>query len=290
MQCTQPAIAAHSIQNSTVLEHLARNGHVVTFKRRATKDDYQVDLGLVGRDQATTFTGLCEKHDCSLFRPIETRPITSDDPEQLFLLSYRAVLREAHVTMEGAMRAQLFYQERIRLSLDPSGPCPAGDEATKRIIIGLATNEYKQGFDRAYLASDFSHVTHTTITFNDQPPTLAASALFSIDEHQSRRGDVLRVALTIVPLARDRTLVLFSYLSADASLARHCLDWVFNASGQTQKYQVSRLLLNSCDNFVLAPDYVDAWPAEKREGITTYFKNTIFENRLEHESAHYYLF
>ena len=67
----------------------------------------------VGRNHATTFTGLCGNHDHELFRTIEKNPLQISDSQHLFLLSYRAVLMEAHATRKAMIDVQLWYQ-RLR--------------------------------------------------------------------------------------------------------------------------------------------------------------------------------
>jgi hypothetical protein len=71
-QCSERAIRAHSVQNSHVLDQLARDGHVVGLTPSVTlAEGPKIDFALVGRNQATTFTGLCSRHDDLIFAPIE---------------------------------------------------------------------------------------------------------------------------------------------------------------------------------------------------------------------------
>ena len=93
--CKRPAIRAHAVQNSRVLDLLAREGHVVVASHRMeVARGIVVDLTQVSRNKATTFTGLCEEHDRDLFAPIERAPIDLADVRHLFLLAYRAALFE----------------------------------------------------------------------------------------------------------------------------------------------------------------------------------------------------
>lgn len=73
----------------------------------------------MGRNNATTFTGLCADHDADLFRPIDTNEIDLSSDEHLFLLSYRAVLKEAYMTRKSAIDTQLTYQRGIEGGLLP---------------------------------------------------------------------------------------------------------------------------------------------------------------------------
>jgi hypothetical protein len=250
----------------------------------------KIELVSIGRNQATTFAGLCARHDDLLFAPIEKKELRIDDEEHRFLLAYRAAFRELHATMEGAIKLQGGYLERVRRGLDPSDePSPAGMAAVQRMVVSWETYCYKSLLDRAYEKRDFSILAHDVIVVDVVRPTLAACALFSID-YVHVRDDVLRVHLNVLPIEHTKTVVMFSYLQSDAHPARAFLDRILRSHGHYQKYEVSRLVLNSCENFVLSPGYVDMWPVEKKDVVTTYFIHTLMKNDLAHESPHLYLF
>ena len=105
--CSFAAIRAHSIQNTRVLDRLCSKGHVIMPKRQNPSDG-RVDIVAfesIGRHRATTFTGLCGKHDRLIFEPIDKSPIDIRNGEHLFLVAYRSVLRELHATLSGAARS-----------------------------------------------------------------------------------------------------------------------------------------------------------------------------------------
>lgn len=119
-QCTNTPVKAHSIQNARIIDRIAENGHVVTISAvfHPTSPPFP-HFRRVGRNKATTFEGLCAKHDREIFRRIDTEPIDTGDAEQLFLLAYRAATRELHTTMAVAYRAQASYKEAVGLGLSP---------------------------------------------------------------------------------------------------------------------------------------------------------------------------
>ena len=87
------------MQNSGVLDLLVDKGHVIMPRLDFRKTEPpQFVFEEVGRNQATTFTGLCGEHDQLLFAPIDTKPLDPTDQEQLFLLAYRSLLKEVHAT------------------------------------------------------------------------------------------------------------------------------------------------------------------------------------------------
>jgi hypothetical protein len=130
MQCDQPAIRAHSIQNRRTIALLAENDHVIAWQPRFSEDGPDIGLRRIGRNEASTFTGFCSQHDSSLFRPLDTKPLDVDDREQLFLLAYRAITCELHSIMLGAVKYQTIYKSRVERGTDtPDGSSPAGQKA-----------------------------------------------------------------------------------------------------------------------------------------------------------------
>ena len=289
--CPNPTIRAHSVQNAQVLDLLAVNGHLVApTVRMDGRSGVSLEFARIGRNRATTFAGLCADHDRDLFLRIETAPIDPEDPEHAFLLSYRAVLYELHATCAAATMLQLGYQKRVNLGLDPrEQPSQAGMYATERMIVSYETFMYKLAFDAAYAKRDFSCLSHDLVPLSVARPTIAASALFSMD-HLQRGDDTVRATLTVLPLAKDRTVALFSYLNEDAELARSELANILTAKEGEVLRPLSVRLLNNCQNFVVAPDYFAGWSPEKLASITTFFTQTLMHDDLDNPSPHLQLF
>src|SRR5262245_12219983 len=91
--CDSGVIRAHSVQNAVVLDQLAEAGHVLTFL--PTEEGSALEL--VGRNEATTFTGFCGKHDREVFHCIDFKSLdefSESSTKQLALFSLRAVARE----------------------------------------------------------------------------------------------------------------------------------------------------------------------------------------------------
>jgi len=113
-KCEQEAIRAHSIPSGTVLGRLTREGHVVMPQMKLkVPPPAEIEFKRVGRNKATTFSGLCAQHDNYIFHPIDDRLPDLAGQSHLFLLAYRAVLREYHVVLQNALRFQSTYQKRV---------------------------------------------------------------------------------------------------------------------------------------------------------------------------------
>jgi len=291
MTCEGKAIRAHSIQNSTVLDLLCRDGHVKALTKRVNWElGPQISFEDVGRNKASTFTGFCAQHDADIFRPIDTAPLDVADPEQLFLLAYRAVAREAQASYDAACKIQSAYQKRVEHGLDdPNAPSPAGMLATQQMIRAYMLYRYKIQYDFALHVKKFEAVRHRIFTLTVARPTIAVSALFSLDNVQVN-DEWVDVAMTIIPLASTQTVAIFSYVPDHEAVVTTELQRLFLAQGHYQKYELSKLILNYCENFVIAPDHFDTWSNEKVEAIRAYFLATLTKGNMAFEEERLYLF
>jgi hypothetical protein len=213
-----------------------------------------------------------------LFSPIEVGLIDPANPEHAFLLAYRAVLYELHASSAAAWQLQTAYSKRVELGLDRGDqPSEAGLWATHRIVVAFETYQYKLRFDAGYLSRDFSLLSHDIIRVPVARPSIASSALFSLD-HLERAGESVRVCITVLPITAQETVALLSYLNDDASLARAELAPLLEKSGTRQAFELSRRLLNNCENFVISPEYVASWTERKRRAVTEYFVRTLLHD------------
>lgn len=96
--CGKPPIASHSVQRGVALATIADSSqHVIAFPARLTLDEPKATAKKLGINKASTFVALCGDHDTSIFRPIDTGALSHPTEEQLFLFSYRSMLKELHV-------------------------------------------------------------------------------------------------------------------------------------------------------------------------------------------------
>lgn len=97
LECKKNGIKAHSVQNSFVFDILSDNGHLIAIKNHKDENHKPiVKWDKIGRNLASTFTGLCKEHNNDLFKAIDINPVDVDNPQHLFLLAYRSVFKELH--------------------------------------------------------------------------------------------------------------------------------------------------------------------------------------------------
>ena len=289
-ECTEPAIRAHSIPSGTVLEMLcSRDGHVVMPQvRLRIPPPAEICFQRVGRNNASTFTGLCRTHDNNIFRPIDDSFPDHENAEHLFLLAYRAVLREYHVVLQNAIRFQSTYQKSVESSLSPEHePSNLGMIAISHRLNAYEMHVYKTLFDRAYLGQDSSALEHRVIQFANQAPTFAVSSLFSLDDVDA--PDTPRVALTVYP-RESGVVAVISATQTDSPFVFHLFRRLFDTSLDHQKYLLSKIVLHCCDNIVISPDFYDHLPDDTKEAMISFYTKTIIKNAWDHEDPRLFLF
>ncbi|MMZ49033.1 hypothetical protein D1872_107190 [compost metagenome] len=89
--CNKTTSNAHSIQNNRFLDKIANNnGEVMCIDFGKLGLYGNLKLQKVGRKKASIFTGFCNYHDSSIFKPIEESEYEINNKEQEFLFAYRA--------------------------------------------------------------------------------------------------------------------------------------------------------------------------------------------------------
>lgn len=287
--CDQKAIQSHSIPVSTILQKLSKDGHVIMPKSKLKyPPPVEIDLKSIGINKATTFSGLCSDHDREIFRPIDIDLPDLSDPLHLFLLAYRSVLREYHVCLQNGLRFQSTYIKRTEVGISPKNePDNFGMFATAHLINAYECYEYKRQFDKYFLQHDWSKLKHFVIILKNQPATIAVSSLFSLDEIIA--PDTPRVILNVYP-SDNNVIVLFSTIKSDEPFVSKYLRRILTSSGYYQKYLLSKLILQSCDNFVLSPEYFESFSQERKNVVCNYFINTMTKNDEKYENKLLYLF
>jgi hypothetical protein len=178
--CSGEAISAHTIQRNGGLSAIAELGHVISVKS-AFEDLHKNAGGFVPRKvgvrSASTFTGFCNRHDTTMFRPVEAgeKRLTS---ENCFLLSFRALAYEL-IIKQAAI-------ESLPLMRDNDKGHPFEDQvAIQEWLNAIAAGyrlslaeleRWKHLYDAIYLSRDLSVHNSCAIAFDGVLPVVACGA------------------------------------------------------------------------------------------------------------------
>lgn len=275
MACENRAIRAHSIQNRNVLDLIATDDHVVMLREIFSKQKVDIDFKSVGRNEASTFTGLCSLHDTELFAPIDTKLLDFENREQLFLLAYRSVCRELHTEIEKSIKFQSVYKSSVEQGRDTGDNSNfAGTVAVDFMEMAHQTYLYRaENFDLHILENNFDTIKHDIIEISHLKPILAVSSLFACNEVKNE-DDIVRCVLNVFPINCNRSVAIFSYNELDQKKSRTSLQRVFESSGTYQTYELSKLILSRSENFIISPAHFNTWSLNKISCIRAAFLNS----------------
>jgi len=125
------------------------------------------------------------------------------------------------------------------------------------------------------VSKQWDDVRHKHFVLNSQRPTIAASSVFPPDVIIDITKFPTDVAVNIFPVM-DKTHIVFSYLGANESQAQRLFGHLDFANKYFLRYEISKLILHRCENFVLSPHVFNTFSGRQREII----KNFIIQGQL----------
>ena len=300
--CFGKPIDSHTIQKARVLESIAEEGHVLTFKidvasmlksamdGTAFFDDPMLAhiLAMVaggateprslGWRQASVFPGFCKPHDHDTFAPIEEEPLTFDD-RQCFLLAYRAACME--VWEKGAAL-------KLKLSASPTLGIEQDDEgSTTYNELGLEEHaRTKAEFDSRLMTGNFRDI--RALVFNlDVNPGVATSGFFAPeisfqDEALQNLADVetplQHVAFCLLPGTADCSYAFFGWLDGSPAVERFAAS-ILELDERERPDALLRLAFESFENTFMSPSWWDALNEEQQMWVRLRSSTGGFEVR-----------
>jgi hypothetical protein len=258
MTCSSAPIKAHAIQNSRALEVLAEDGHVVMVKPEIKGEEFGLPFKRVGRNLATTFTGMCLEHDTLLFRAIDTNEIDPTNAEHSFLVAYRAVLKGLHAALAVGQMMQMF--------------------------------EFSQCFHQAYKTTAWDSIVHVTLCIPTLSPALAASGVcLPVEAQTLKRKNRPFLVFSIFP-QNNSHFVQFSWLPEVDVVMRLVTKDIITASGDRQLHLLSKFILKYTETFTLKPSVYESFSRPQVDQITKYFLANAAGGRKDWDDPKLYLF
>jgi hypothetical protein len=289
-KCKNRPIRAHSVQNQRVLDLLCETGKVVMPKLEVGfEQPPNIVFRKIGRKNATTFTGLCGKHDHAMFKPIETSPIDINKAEHLFLLAYRAVLKETHSVRKAAVDLQLSYLKGTERGLFPKDELSTpGMLAVEQMMAAYLVESEKVEMDAAYLTRTWDRVSHEVAEIAGRP-TIAVNSMFTTGIYSEITDAPAFVMLNVFP-RNETTVVVFSYLKEHRLQAHQAFGHIWAASGHYNYYLLSKLILMKCENLVMSPSFYESLPEQQIEVIAYFFMRNSCGHTFDYDDPRLFLF
>lgn len=193
--CSRP-IGSHSISRSW-LEQISENGHVQYLRLNAqnlSREPLKIVDASVGIREASVFQGFCSDHDSELFSVFERQPFTGT-PEQLHLLAYRSVCREACIKYQ-------ITGSRLKQGMVEKEPTPHGVRTVQEVFWTVELLAMKQELEDALGTSTLDVLSHYVIRFGKTPQMLVSTNFIPLvtatgRKLESRPDD--RLTLNVIP-------------------------------------------------------------------------------------------
>ncbi len=279
--CNSVPIKAHSIQNSRVLDLISHNGHVIMPKERIEQKGkaFALNFGEVGRNDASTFNGLCEKHDKELFSPIDDLEIELNNYQQLFLLAYRSVLKKLYSLSLAAVKIQKIYDDQVKAGRATQNTNdPSLNITMIQFIRAYGAYVYKRQLDQAYINKEYDLLNHDAFSFRHKRPTIAVSAFYWLEIQKQNNGQVPWIVLNVFPKTNE-TCVVYSYIKEDAQYVKVETRNILNSSIKRKLQWLSKSIIESTENFALSPSFWDSLSKQKRQTIISFYRDTLIEKK-----------
>ncbi|MGD2101479.1 MAG: hypothetical protein PVG83_04530 [Acidimicrobiia bacterium] len=122
-------------------------------------------------------------------------------------------------------------------------------------------------FEPALEEGSFSVIHSRIEEVRTSTATVAASSLYSLDLQTRQDGDIARATLSVLPASKERSLAVISYVADDRALVEPALTEALDGDIEGLPLRLSMLLLQTSENFVLRPGFVESWTEAKKEKV-----------------------
>jgi hypothetical protein len=276
-ECGRRIIRSHTVQRLGGLRAIAERGHVLSPKegaRRLPENGGKMVPIRVGINHASTFMGFCEKHDASLFRPIEHGEVNIGS-ETAFLLSFRAV------AYEGFAKILMLRRDEIDRKRDAGQPFEAQAEIQLMrhwAAIGTARavddfNVWKSAYDTAFKSSEYSNFWYYIIEFDRILPLAVCGgfipefdALGAPMQTFSGPPGLDHLAFNVTAMG-NRTVAAFGWMGTPDGPSAHFVRSLASLPASALANEMVQLTFEHIENCYLRPSWWDNLPLNMRQSL-----------------------
>ncbi|AZC94885.1 hypothetical protein [Pseudomonas chlororaphis] len=261
-----PIVSAHTLSLEAFLRPISREGRVYAIRKNLSNDPMQfpLSLELQGLRDVSVFNGFCRTHDRDLFACIETRPFEFS-PEQLFMLAYRAVVRESYLKRKQhesfpsleqiasihGIKEKIQFTERV-------------EQYLSAVLDGASEIETLKGkLDELLMAKDWGRLVSRALIFPEPPSVVASFAVQpstdlngnQLQDLSDRNIELSHVMVSIIPL-KAGSAAIFSWLDTANSAPLRFFDSLAQSGAPTKA--VIHAALDLSENIALSPEWYDS--------------------------------
>lgn len=267
---------------------------------RGDQGVFEFTLNAVGKGKATTFKGFCQKHDKSVFQPIEDSPYCGTS-QQNFLFALRGLAKE-YSEMKATVRMYEYlfnvFSNKDYNALRQLHPSFEDASRIERLTewTHLAyqsscqtfahLERLKNRFNEAHSSCNHAVIRTDAFAFPKEFSIAVSSAIIidndfdgkMINDTQDASTRQKYMFISLFPQNR-RTYLLLSYLEEDASTFAGLIQHLRNQSHKKQLVIISNIIALYIDNFVLSPQLWRSLPDEHRNTFLQLYDHPLFQQR-----------
>lgn len=307
-ECGDRIIAAHTIQRRVGLRAIEEDGHVLSVCGSFS--------GLLSRQgkfaperqgvrNASTFRGFCNKHDTSLFRPVEASPWTATK-ETAFLLSFRAVSFELYSKLyaEAIGREQKKFIDRGLPFHEQVATQRFLEDYLSGVRLGVRdASTWKNKFDETYLTGDYTEYRYLSVEFRPALPIVSCGGMHvEYDFNGHALQDLMRDAplyehLTFnITALDDASIVVFGWIGDPDGPTAKFIRSFLEQPIERRSHTVIRLAFENFENTFMRQSWWEALSTATKDRIGRHARsgfpdtgrpsNCLMEDGTDYFSAH----
>jgi len=288
--CGRPAIRSHTVPRK-MLRQIARNGHV--YHQSATIQDLektqgQLQIKLIGVNDASVLPIFCEPHDSGAFVPLEQARFTRSN-EQCFLLAYRAICHElakkratlsSIPVLKGFDRGKSF-PEQVKIQTMFTALAAANETSVRDMEI------HKQKFDAMLLANDYADLQGYVITFEGIPEILCAGGLYPECDFAGKPLQNLRdfsrtmeqISFALIATEQGGAFI-FAWHNSSNEVCRKLAASLDTLPDADLPSAIVRFVFEFCENRYFNPAWWDAVDKNAKDALMRRFQIAASPNEL----------
>lgn len=265
--CSGEAIRAHTV-SASLLRRIARNGHV--YKADASPEVLSKTGGrfaatLVGVNEASTFYGFCSRHDADVFAPLEREGFNGSE-QQVFLLAYRALVREYYLKTQTLESIPLYRQTDKGRDIKTQRAIQTiigGLQKGTRYAVRDLTAE-KKGYDQSLLSARFDGFRSCVVSFATVPDVMCSGLLAPLFDFSGKQlqklGKGTRMESLAVSIIAARTggAMSISWPRINDGVCRPFVESLLDLGLEAIGNASIRLAFDSFDNIYFRPEWWEA--------------------------------
>lgn len=277
LDCNEIAIKSHILQKNGILSAIADDYHLRMLHFDFLGDDSPAFFKRIGINNAFTFKGFCQKHDSSIFEPIEKYNIDFDNYKNRLLFAYRTLLnekrkKEYNVTFNDITFSQLDSFNNL-----------INEELSKQNQNGINDIDYYLNI----ILSDLENCTENFIFFERRvkKQDVCISSNFSYETVKEQEQQLLltgkdfdiltSIFVCFFPI-KDQNIFIMGYLKSTEDV---CGKWVksfFEMEEKDLLKAISDLMLKRCEQWACSENFYKKNIQPREEDIQTIlFKNFL---------------